>query len=169
MQQRITIIFFISCLVFTLFIYFPTGLYFLSDDLIHIPLSDKGEFFQRNSLRPVNNIFLSVDIFLWGKNAWGFHLMSLLVHLLCPVCLFWLTHLLLIHYKIADAAKAKQVSFLATGLFLIYAFHSEAVLWILGSGAALCTLFFLLSIGCYLRKEKSFYFFLASLFFFQTG
>ena len=169
MQKRITIIFFISCLVFALVIYFPSGLYFLSDDLIHIPLSDKGELFQRNSLRPLNNIFLSLDIFLWGKNALGFHLMALIIHLLCALCLFWVTDALLMQYKVMDRSKARQACFLATGLFLIYAFHSEAVFWILGSGAALCTLFFLLSIGCYLRKERSIYFFLASLIFFQIG
>jgi hypothetical protein len=155
--------------VFALIIYFPSGLYFLSDDLIHIPLSDKGELFQRNSLRPVNNIFLSLDIFLWGKNVSGFHSMSLFIHLLCALCLFRVTDTLLMRYQATDRLKARQACFLATGLFLIYAFHSETVLWILGSGAALCTLFFLLSIGCYLLKEKSFYFFLASLIFFQIG
>ena len=169
MQQRITIIFFIACLIFAIIIYFPSGLYFLSDDLIHIPLSAKGELFQRNSLRPVHDILLSSEVFLWEKNAFGFHLTALIIHLLCSLCLFWITNSLLIYYKIMDKAKARQVSFLAAGLFLIYAFHSEAVLWILGSGAALCTLFFLLSIGCYLYKERSLYFFLASLVFFQIG
>lgn len=169
MQQRITTVFFICCLIFAIVIYFPSALYFLSDDLIHIPLSDKGELFQRNSVRPVHDILLSFDIFLWGKNAVGFHITALMVHLFCALALCWTTRSLFTRYKILDKAKAMQACVLASGLFLIYAFHSEAVLWILGSGAALCTLFFLLSISCYLQKERSFYFFLASLIFFQLG
>src|SRR3954447_700419 len=99
MQKRFTRSFFYCCLIFALFIYFPSGLYFLSDDLIHIPLSDKGEFFQRNSLRPVSDILLSFDIFLWGKNAFGFHLTALIIHLLCSLSLFFTTSSLLTHYK----------------------------------------------------------------------
>jgi hypothetical protein len=169
MQKRFTRSFFYCCLIFTLIIYFPSGLYFLADDLIHIPLSSKGELFQRNFLRPVHDILLSIDVFLWGKNPFGFHLTILIIHLLCSLALFWVTYSLFIHYKVMDRAKARDSSFLVTGLFLIYAFHSEAIFWIIGAGAALCTLFFLASIGCYLQKEKSFYLFLASLILFQIG
>ena len=117
MQQRITIIFFIACLIFAIIIYFPSGLYFLSDDLIHIPLSAKGELFQRNSLRPVHDILLSSEVFLWEKNAFGFHLTALIIHLLCSLCLFWITNSLLIYYKVMDKAKApaSEISWLSRG------------------------------------------------------
>lgn len=167
--KKVPLVFFLICLAFTLVLYFPSGLYFLNDDLIHIPLSSQGILFQRHSLRPVHDLLLSMEVTLWDKDPFGYHLVALMIHLSCGGALFYFTHSLLLRYRVVDAANAINASFISSGLFLIYAFHAEGVLWIIGEGAALSTLFYLLSIVCYLHAEKSFWLFPASLVFFFAG
>src|SRR5690349_18530552 len=78
-----------------LYCYNPFKLYFQTDDFIHIPLSEQGVLLQRNTFRPVCDISIMLDYFLWGKNAWGYHLTNLLLHAFaCLVFFFFLRFVL---------------------------------------------------------------------------
>src|SRR6266496_660089 len=64
-----------------LYCYDPFTLYFQNDDFIHIPLSEQGVLLQRNTFRPVCDISIMLNYWLWGKNAWGYHFINLLLHI----------------------------------------------------------------------------------------
>lgn len=127
------------------------------------------DFFQHHSFRPVAELSLYTDYLLWGENAYGYHLTNLIIHLLCSLFLYRFSHIFLKRYSHLPVYHIQTSSLIAAGAFLIYAFHSEAILWILGRAASLCTLFFLISITCWLKKEIHITYFLLSLLFFMAG
>src|SRR4051812_7593882 len=99
----------------------PFPLYFLNDDLVHIPLSKDAALFQHKSFRPVCDLSVALDYWLWGKNAYGYHVTNLVLHIANSILTFWLTKVLLQKFGFENVVV---VSFLAGTLFFIYAFHS---------------------------------------------
>jgi len=150
-------------IIATVCIYHPGGLYFLNDDMLHIPQVAKGIIWQHHALRPVHDLLLQMDTRLWNHDPFGYHLTALLLHLVCAGLLFPFIVLLLSRYATMEKEKIQVVALMSTALFLVYAFHSEAVLWILGRTASLCVLFFLLSGIAYFYKEKGIHYFILSL------
>jgi hypothetical protein len=136
-----------------LYCYNPFALYFQNDDFIHIPLSAQGVLLQHNTFRPVCDISIMIDYWLWGKNAWGYHFTNLLLHITVCVVLFYFVKLILKKYF--SLRQTNSICRLTITLFFIYSMHSEAVFWILGRSAVLATIFSLLSLYCYLRKHES--------------
>ena len=119
----------------------PFSLYFLNDDLIHIPLSAGGQLGQRNSVRHVGDLSLWLDSLWSGKDAAGYHITNHLLHF-ANVILF-----IFCIQKIADTFRVKlagTVLLFSGVLFAVYAFHSDAVFWIIGRSASLSMLFSLL-------------------------
>jgi hypothetical protein len=169
MTLKRAVTFLIVSILFTVLIYYPGGLYFVNDDFIHLPLSEQGQLFQRHSFRPVHEMLLSLELFLFKKNAFGFHLVALFLHLCCGWLVLIFSKLLFCRYTGMDKDKITVTSLLSASLFLLYAFHSEAVLWILGETASLCTLFYLLSVIFYLKKEKGLIFYILSVGFFVVA
>jgi len=147
-------------------LYNPLPLYFLNDDLIHIPLSRQGVLFQRNSLRPLGDLSLYMDYLLWQKNASGYHITNLLLHVINTVLVFFLSNQLLNKYK---GSKNHLQSAATAVLFFIYAFHSEGVFWIIGRSASLGAMFCIPAIILYLKRDENFIYFILSLLFFSAG
>jgi hypothetical protein len=58
---------------------------------------------------------------------------------------------------------------MAASLFFVYAFHSEAIFWILGRSASLGTLFFLPAVIFYLKRYDHKAWFILSITFFTAG
>lgn len=135
-----------------LFIAHPFGLYFLNDDFIHIPLAASGNFFHSNLLRPVADFTLWLDSLIWGRNPLGFHITNVLIHLLNTFLSFLFFKKI---FENAGRVYPVESSCVAAGLFLVYAFHSESVFWIIGRGASLAALFILISLNCYLYSKKT--------------
>jgi len=156
-------------LIFTYFIYQPHLLSFLNDDMIHLPLSSKGIFFQRNSFRPIHDLMLALEYRLWGINPIGYHLIEFLIHILCCCLIYKFSFRLITDYGSVNAQNIESTSLIIASIFSIYSFHSESVLWILGSGASLCTLFFMFSCIYYFKRWKSLSNLLLSLLFLQIG
>ncbi len=141
----------------------PFPLYFLNDDFIHIPLSKDGTWFQRNSFRPVCDLSIAIDYFLWRKIAWGYHLTNLILHVFNACMVYVLSSRL---YKRYSKEKGIWLSWFAAVLFFIYPFHSEGIYWIIGRSGSLGALFFLPAVIFYLqRNEHGFYFLLSAVFF----
>lgn len=129
----------------------PFELYFLNDDFVHIPLSAGKEFFQHNSFRPVSELSIMLDYALWGKNAWGYHLTNLLLHIIDTLLVFLLARIINKRFEISDSF---HFPFFVALLFFSYSMHSEAIFWILGRSASLGLLFFIPAIIFYFKRTK---------------
>lgn len=147
-----------GCWVFT-----SAELYFLNDDLVHIPLSKQGKLFQRNSFRPISDLSVTLDYQIWSSNAWGYHLTNLLLHFLCTLLLFTFSRSFIKRYRISN--RAKLLATMIATLFFVYAFHSETIFWILGRSASLGLLFFLPALIFYLKRSSAIYFVLSIIMF----
>lgn len=145
----------------------PTGLYFLNDDFVHIPSAAAGNFWQTGFIRPFADFTLWVDSRIWDKNPLGFHITNLLIHILNTFLVFFLSKKTLERYSVKPAFE--RSIFLAI-FFLVYAFHSEPIFWIIGRGGSLAAFFILSSLCCYVISSSlpsmlvSLVFFLAGIF-----
>lgn len=156
MLHKKNIFFLFASIIFlaAFYLYNPFALYFQSDDFIHINWSREGIIFQDNSFRPVCDISIMLDYFLYGKNAWGFHCTNLILHLIASVLTGYLCGIFIEKFFYKNAQT--PITSISCGIvFFIYASHSEAVFWILGRSAILGTIFSLLFIIGFLQKNKS--------------
>jgi protein O-mannosyl-transferase len=120
--------------------------------------------------RPVTALTFAVDEALWRGHPFGFHLTSLLLHFLCTVGLFFLTHRFF---------QSEPAAWAAAALFAVHPGHGEAVVAFVGRSDLLATalvlgaslaylhswqtrrgpLLFALSLGCFslgvLAKETA--------------
>ncbi len=136
------------------FIYNPFPLYFQSDDFTHIAWSRESIFFQDNAFRPVCDASIMLDYFLFGKNAWGYHLTNLFLHVIASILGSLLSYIFCKKYFPVIIDK-KLFACTCGILFFIYASHSEAVFWILGRSAILGAIFSFLFLWAYLQKYKA--------------
>ena len=166
-QNKLVLICTLIIAAFALYCYNPFVLYFQNDDFVHIPLSAEGVLLQHNTFRPVCDLSIMLDYFLWGKTAWGYHLTNLLLHIMCSILLFFFLKLILRKYF--HLAQTTWVCWLSSLLFFIYAMHSEAVFWILGRSAMLGALFSLLFLFCYIKKYDSKIYVAGSIIFFISS
>ena len=140
-----------GCILFLIF-FSPARLYFLSDDFDSILFSlHPAAIF--HSFRPLSDASLYVDYSTWKMNATGFHVTNFLLHFLSTFCFYFFARKLF--FLRHDVIVSNNMALAASFLFLFYPFHSEALFWIVGRGAVLCTLFGLLCFLFYLQKEKS--------------
>lgn len=149
-----------------LYLYRPFGLYFLADDFLHIPESSNNIWLQRNSLRPVGNFSLHIDYLFSKKNALGYHITNLLLHIANTILVYVSSKLLLKKFTIN---KADFLPALVSIFFFTYPFHSESVFWIIGRSGSLGSLFFLAAMICFLKKDQSIIYTFCSLFFFKLA
>lgn len=152
----------IAAAIIALFLYNPWLLYFQNDDLVHIPLSRDGVLLQHNSFRPICDLSMMLDYKLYGKNAAGYHLTNLILHLLNSILVF--IAVTLFAKKYLPHTDKTFTAFVTTVLFWIYMNHSEPVFWILGRSAMLGMLFFLPAVIFYFYRSSGIAFF-ALLFF----
>ena len=162
-------IFFFSFVGISFCIYNPSVLYFLNDDLLHIPLNRISFFLQPHTFRLMHEILLTIEYNLFGANPIGYHYVQYLIHVFCSVLVFIFSYNLCKQYGALKESNNITISVLSAAFFSIYAFHSEAILWILGETASLATLFFLPSAIAYMKREQGVFYFICSLVFFQIG
>lgn len=135
-----------------IYCYNPFPLYFQNDDFTHILLSSKGELFQRNSFRPVCDLSITLDYYLWGNNPLGYHFVNLVLHIICTGLVFVFSRQIIRLYYGMDKILP---AFIASLLFFAYPMHSESVFWILGRSAVLGAIFSLLFLIFFLKERKS--------------
>ncbi len=141
------------------YLYNPLPLFFQNDDFIHIPQSERGIWLQNGSFRPVSELFIRLDVMIWEKSAWGYHLTNLLLHMIAAGLVYFFAKELFT--KILCVKQYRQLSLITAILFFSYALHSEAVFWILGRSSMLATIFSLLFLFGYLKTtDSNFYFIL---------
>ncbi len=92
--------------------------------------------------RPLFTVLFTVEYQMFGLWQQGWHLVSLLLHLLCAIA---------VYYVLLRLAKRKSVAVIVAALFAIYPVHVESVSWISGVTDPLFGLFALWSFYFYLR------------------
>jgi hypothetical protein len=119
----------------------PWSLYFQNDDFIYVSKAPLGHYLYRTAFRPVSDLSLRADYFFYGENGGGFHVSNLLFHFLASVLLFFTARKWQRALKVGNEYGA--IAHIAGLLFLVYPFHSESLLWTIGRGGSLVTIFFL--------------------------
>lgn len=147
-----------------LYYYNPFLLWFQNDDFIHIPLSANAELLQRNTFRPVCDLSIMFDYWLWGKNAFGYHITNIALHIISTVLLYYFTRLIVEKYF--KGVNAEATSLFTSLLFFIYAMHGESVFWILGRSSILAMIFSLSFLFCYIKRNSSKKYIIAYVLFF---
>ena len=104
-------------------------------------LGAMGSGFPWLGVRPFTALSFALDSTLWRGNPFGFHLTSLLLHLLCSLLVVFLALRTFQNYVIALASGA---------LFAVHPGHGEAVVAFLGRSDLLATAFVLLAALAYL-------------------
>lgn len=153
-SNKYILLLFILCIA-NVVLYWPGNLYFLNDDLVHIPLTDDGVLFQQRSIRPVHELLVKLDLFLWQKNASGFHFTALLLHAIVTVQLFFLTKTIQLNLLHTNRDVARNTALLASCIFLVYPQNAESLAWILGRTPTLAAIFFIGMLQLYVRNATS--------------
>ena len=104
--------------------------------------------------RPIANLSYAIDRAIWGARPTGFHVTSVLLHVLNVVILFGLAWRLAVDREVgAEAERAEGVStelvaFGSAALFAVHPMMTEAVGYISGRSEVLCATWFLLALQC---------------------
>jgi hypothetical protein len=115
-------------------------------------LSDGRAIVWHDVTRPIANVSFAIDRALWGSTPFGFHLTSVLLHVLNVVLLFAIAR-----HLAADGAESgpptaaaapAYVAFVAAALFAVHPLMTEAVGYISGRSEVLCGTFFFLAFLC---------------------
>jgi protein O-mannosyl-transferase len=96
--------------------------------------------------RPLFTVMLTVEYHLFGLWPQGWHLVSLLLHILCAVGVF---------YVILLMSGRNLLALPASVLFAVHPVHAESVAWISGMTDPLFGVFFLASFYLYLKRRSS--------------
>jgi tetratricopeptide (TPR) repeat protein len=90
-----------------------------------------------------------------GLSLFGFHLVNLLIHITNGVLVYWLIRLLFQSPRLspnpAFAPAAPVIALCTALLFVVHPVQTQAVTYIVQRFASLATLFYLLTVVCYLR------------------
>lgn len=98
--------------------------------------------------RPLFTVLLTVEYHLFGLWPQGWHITSLLLHVLASVGVF---------YVIMPMSRRKLTALFAASLFAVHPVHAESVSWVSGMTDPLFTVFFLASLAIYLRSREARY------------
>ncbi len=149
MNKKILISLIVLLAAINIYWFWPGNLYFLNDDLLHIPLTANGRFFQTNSVRPLHELLVRLDLLMWSKNAAGFHATAILLHFIVCLQVYHLCKAIQLHWlKVNDNGAA----LLSVVLFLAYPQSSESIAWILGRTPVLSAIFFLGMLQLFFRE-----------------
>lgn len=104
------------------------------------------------NFHPVTMISLALDYAIVGPQAWYFHGMNLLFHLLASWIVYLFFKRLLNQFQVPVAS---DVALILAALFALHPMHVESVAWISERKDVLYSLFFWLSLLFWLKKDES--------------
>ena len=96
--------------------------------------------------RPLFTVMLTVEYHLFGLWPQGWHLVSLLLHILCSVGVF---------YVVRQLSSNSLIALIASVLFSVHPVHVESVSWISGMTDPLFAVFFLTAFYFYLKARSA--------------
>ncbi|HET9528763.1 MAG TPA: tetratricopeptide repeat protein [Blastocatellia bacterium] len=92
--------------------------------------------------RPLFTVLFTIGYQLFGLWPQGWHLLSLLLHMLCSMG---------VYYVLLQLSDKKPVAWIAAMVFAVIPIHSESVSWISGVTDPLFSVFFLASFYLYMK------------------
>ena len=152
-------------------------LYFVSEDLKFALLIEGSTFFESlkniwlpsaeflnvgGLFRPIVSTINLIDYFLWGTNAFGYHLTNALIHLI---------NIQLVYQLSLRLFKRVDISFLCSIVFLFHPILANSVYWISGRTDMFACSFYLLSLimtDKYLKDLDIRYFIFSQISFFAA-
>lgn len=147
----------VACVLGFIVVWFPSALSsFLSDDFGLIQgLKDHGIFGVWSSrgspfFRPIVSMSLFLDYSIWGDNSAGFHISSLILHVINSILAAFSAYSI-IQGLMPDITRRINCASLAGIVFLLLPSHGEAVYWIASRTDLMGVLFFQLAFIGYLR------------------
>jgi tetratricopeptide (TPR) repeat protein len=131
------------------FVYDDLRLIVTNQSLRH--LTDLHAIVLHEVTRPVVNLTYALDYAMWGGSPFGYHVTSLLLHLVNIALVYLLTWRLTDDRARRAPAAVDQptpgvVAFVAALLFAVHPMMTEAVGYIAGRAEVLCATFFLLAV-----------------------
>jgi hypothetical protein len=132
------------------FVLYDDNDYVASNDMVKQGVSWAGivwafSTFYASNWHPLTWISHMVDCQLYGMNPAGHHITSLLLHLANSILLFLL---------LQRMTGARWPSALTAALFALHPLHVESVAWVSERKDVLSTLFWMLSVGAYVRYAE---------------
>jgi tetratricopeptide (TPR) repeat protein len=115
-------------------------------DLSWSSISKTFSSFYASNYHPVTMVFLSLEYKLFGFTPSSYHYLSLIIHILNIILLF---------YFLRQLAFNETTSLLVALLFAVHPMHVESVAWISEQKDLLYSAFYLLSLICYLLFLKN--------------
>lgn len=110
--------------------------------------------------RPIASLAFAIEYKLFGANPFGFHLVSILFHLINTI---------LVYFLIRKMTNNFFVAFFVTSLWALHPVLTEAVSWVSNQSSLIFFTFFLLSVLSLLRykenQDKKFFLWFSYLFF----
>ncbi len=143
---------------------------FIFDDLDSIPNNPSIHDLPRSIIpvfygaaavtgRPVVNFSLAVNYALGGLSVEGYHLMNFGIHLLAALVLFGFLRRTLQLPSFTDSIRC-DAFWIAGSIAILWSLHplqTESVTYIVERSESLMSLFYLLTLYCFLRSKNSFY------------
>ena len=96
--------------------------------------------------RPLQILTYFFDYSVWKLNPFGYHLSSVVLHILAGIILYWLLRLIF---------NQGFLAFVASSLFVSHPVQTEAVAYISGRADPLAAVFIFLSFGLYLKFQQN--------------
>ncbi|MCW3074939.1 MAG: hypothetical protein JWP69_2008 [Flaviaesturariibacter sp.] len=125
---------------------------FLCDDYtVMYRLVYQHEFFLHGFFRPVSDLTLYFCYLVGGEEPFLFNLFNLLFHILCAFLLY-LTCLKVSFFR---ASSIPFISITSSVLFLVYPYHNESIVWIVGRASMMACFFAFLALFFSLRPIRS--------------
>lgn len=143
----------------------------LNNDHIKV-FSFNDHFYNWSNKRVMGYLSLALNYHYNEFDVSGYHYFNLLIHLTNALLVFWLCFLLLSEQLISNETLKRNrywIAFLTALLFVSHPMATQSVTYIVQRFASLVTLFYLLTVICYLRGRmmdakdfKRYFFFLLS-------
>ena len=150
-----------------LVIYFPSfRIFFAQDDFILINYFSQNSFLTNllhvfgpptvSHFRPLFNLFFLIGGSLFGKNYFLYHVLLLLIHVVCAF---------LIYEFVKKIFKDERAASISSLIYVVHPAHFNSVFWISGCATMIGFLFLLASLNCFARGKNllSFVFYIFAL------
>lgn len=121
-----------------------------------------GSVYDYAFFRPIGNLFWLLNYVAFGLEPFGYHISSILLHLIASFAVFVLSHLL---------TRNRMASGIGAIIFAVMPVHSEAVSWVSASYDLLSGMMFFVALIFYIlyRQRGGFKFYLVALGAFVLG
>ncbi|MBF0508680.1 MAG: tetratricopeptide repeat protein, partial [Deltaproteobacteria bacterium] len=111
--------------------------------------------------RPVSCISFALDFFFWGYNVTAFRLVSLSIHLLCGMLVYFISFLTLARLSAVPGQKTPApdlplisiMSLFAAAVFIVHPVQVQAVTYMTQRMTSLAVMFYLGSLLCYIQSR----------------